>query len=301
MRRQVGLNLGGALGRAWIVGGAILAVGLAGEREDGLTAAVLVSVAFTVYFAAVADPRTSPEAPSEQEPQDPAGRRRPSTSSRSSWSSLIFGATRRDNEEFQPQNEFKLDTWIDLPGPLDFNKGVLYVSSPAILTVGTMVYVANRMQARPNRVQTAVETLYAFIRDNITGGNMDDKMARKWFPFLGTLFLFIWFSNLIGYIPLPTNTHETVDIFGARDPGVRALRGDREHLGPARARARRVRLLQRRGHPRQGLHRLPQEPDPRGRQRRRRGRRCSSSSWCRTSCACSRSPYDSSPTSSPAT
>jgi hypothetical protein len=50
-RRQVGLNLGGSLGRAWIVGGAILAVGLAGEREDGLTAAVLVAAAFTVYFA----------------------------------------------------------------------------------------------------------------------------------------------------------------------------------------------------------------------------------------------------------
>ena len=51
IRRQVALNLGGTIARAWIVGGAILAVGLAGEREDGLTAAVLVFVAFTVYFA----------------------------------------------------------------------------------------------------------------------------------------------------------------------------------------------------------------------------------------------------------
>jgi hypothetical protein len=50
-RRQVGLNLGSSLGRAWIVGGAILAVGLVGEREDGLAAAVLVAAAFTVYFA----------------------------------------------------------------------------------------------------------------------------------------------------------------------------------------------------------------------------------------------------------
>ena len=31
-------------------------------------------------------------------------------------------------------------------------------------------------------------------------------MAAKWFMFVGTLFLFIWFANLIGYIPLPTNT-----------------------------------------------------------------------------------------------
>jgi hypothetical protein len=49
-KRLVGINLAGSLGRAWLVGGAILAVGLAGEREDGLIAAVLVAVAFTVYF-----------------------------------------------------------------------------------------------------------------------------------------------------------------------------------------------------------------------------------------------------------
>ena len=51
MRLQVGLNFGGTLARSWMVGGAIIAVGLAGERKDGLTAAVLVLVAFTVYFA----------------------------------------------------------------------------------------------------------------------------------------------------------------------------------------------------------------------------------------------------------
>jgi hypothetical protein len=50
VRQEVGLHLGGSLARAWIVGGAILAVGLIGEREDGLTAAILVAAAFTVYF-----------------------------------------------------------------------------------------------------------------------------------------------------------------------------------------------------------------------------------------------------------
>src|SRR5215211_5659115 len=131
---------------------------------------------------------------------------------------LIFGATRRDNEEFAPQNEFKTDTWIALPGPFDFNKAVLYLLIAGLLTVVTMLYIANRMQARPNRVQTAVETLYTLMRDNITRGNMDDAMARKWFPFIGTLFLFIWFSNLIGYIPLPTNTEHPIHVFGVEIP-----------------------------------------------------------------------------------
>jgi F-type H+-transporting ATPase subunit a len=130
----------------------------------------------------------------------------------------IFGFTRRDNEAFQPQNEFKLDAWISLPGPLDINKAVLYLVIAGVLTTITMIWIANRMQARPNRVQTAVEALFALMRDNITRGNLDDAMARKWFPFLGALFLFIWFSNLIGYIPLPTNTHEKFDLFGAQIP-----------------------------------------------------------------------------------
>jgi F-type H+-transporting ATPase subunit a len=129
----------------------------------------------------------------------------------------IFGWSRLDNEEFKPQNEFKLDTWVEL-GPFDINKAVLYLVIATLLTVGTMLFVSRRMQARPNRVQTAVEWIYTAMRDNITRGNMDDAMARKWFPFIATLFLFIWFSNLIGYIPLPTNTHEKVDIFGAEIP-----------------------------------------------------------------------------------
>ena len=50
------------------------------------------------------------------------------------------------------------------------------------------------------------------MRDNITRANMDSSMARKWFPFIATLFLFIWISNLIGYLPVPTNTEHPIKI-----------------------------------------------------------------------------------------
>jgi hypothetical protein len=50
IRAVVGLGLGASLGRAWLVGLTILVVGLAGEREDGVMAAVLVLVAYTVYL-----------------------------------------------------------------------------------------------------------------------------------------------------------------------------------------------------------------------------------------------------------
>jgi F-type H+-transporting ATPase subunit a len=125
---------------------------------------------------------------------------------------ILFGSAGR-NEDFQPQDEFTLYTWIDLPGSLDINKAVLYLVLAGILTIVSMVYIANRMQTRPNRIQTAVEVLFSLMRDNITRGNMDNKMAAKYFPFIGALFLFIWFSNLIGFIPLPT-AHEKFSLFG---------------------------------------------------------------------------------------
>jgi F-type H+-transporting ATPase subunit a len=127
------------------------------------------------------------------------------------------------NESFRPQNEFKLDPWISIHvGGLDLSitKAVFYVFLAAGLTCATMVWIARRMQARPNRVQTAVESAFTLMRDNITRGNMSDAMARKWFPFVGALFLFIWFSNMLGYLPLPTNTEHKVDIFGAQIPSL---------------------------------------------------------------------------------
>jgi F-type H+-transporting ATPase subunit a len=128
------------------------------------------------------------------------------------------GALAAINEAYHPQNEFKLEPWIDLPGPFDINKAVVYLFIATALTCWTMVYVARRMSARPNRLQTAVESAYILMRDNITRGNMDDRMAAKWFPFIATIFLFIWFSNVIGYFPLPTGTEHKVDILGVGVP-----------------------------------------------------------------------------------
>ena len=130
----------------------------------------------------------------------------------------LFGATRNDNEAFSPQNEFKLDPWFSLPGPFDFNKGVLYLFIATALTLGIMLYISKRMKGRPNRGQTAVEWAYTGMRDKVVRDNMDDAMARKWFPLVFTLFVFIWISNLIGYLPLPVNTEHKVDVFGLKVP-----------------------------------------------------------------------------------
>ncbi|HVD86933.1 MAG TPA: F0F1 ATP synthase subunit A [Solirubrobacterales bacterium] len=133
---------------------------------------------------------------------------------------LIFGSDGK-NESFQPQNEFKLEEWVGIHiGGVDLsiNKAVFYLVLASALTIATMVWIARRMQEKPNRVQTAIEVAYDLTKNTITGGSLEGKMAARWFPFLAALFFWIWFSNIIGFLPLPTNTEHTVSIFGAEIP-----------------------------------------------------------------------------------
>jgi F-type H+-transporting ATPase subunit a len=133
---------------------------------------------------------------------------------------ILFGNAGK-NEEFKPQNEFKLDAWIPIKiGGIDLsvNRAVFYLLLATGLTIATMIWISRRMEQKPNRVQTAVEVAYDLTRTNITGGNMDAGMAIRWFPFVATLFFFIWFSNIIGFLPLPTNTENEIHVFGLALP-----------------------------------------------------------------------------------
>ena len=134
----------------------------------------------------------------------------------------IFGSSGKNNA-FQPQEEFRLHPWISIQiGSVDLSitRAVLYLFLAAALTCGTMIWVARRMQQRPNKVQTAIEVAYDLTANNITRGNLPDpKFATRWFSFIATLFLFIWFNNMLGYIPLPTS-HEKINIFGAHIPAL---------------------------------------------------------------------------------
>ena len=132
---------------------------------------------------------------------------------------VIFGSEGK-NDAFKPQNEFKLDDWIPIHIfgiNMSINKAVLYLFLACVITAATMIYIARRMQDKPNRVQTIVEGAYDLTYTQISKGNMPSATAAKFFPFVATLFFFIWFSNMLGYIPLPTS-HETINIFGIEFP-----------------------------------------------------------------------------------
>ncbi len=51
VRRAIGVKVGSMIGRTWLIGIAIVAVGLAAEREDGFMAAIVCLVAYTVHLA----------------------------------------------------------------------------------------------------------------------------------------------------------------------------------------------------------------------------------------------------------
>ena len=55
---------------------------------------------------------------------------------------------------------------------------------------------------------------------------MDDDLAKKYFPLIATIFVFILVSNLIGYIPLPIDSSEKFNLFGAHIPSFQIYAAD---------------------------------------------------------------------------
>jgi len=142
---------------------------------------------------------------------------------------ILFGVTAHKAPDvadnvFSPVNEFKLDTWFKI-GPIAINKGVLYLLLAAGITIWVMTYVVKRLRQRPGRLQVAVEWFYDFTR-NMTRENFTPQMERKYFPLIATIFVFILVSNLIGYIPLPVNSGEKFNVFGAHVPSLQIYAAD---------------------------------------------------------------------------
>jgi F-type H+-transporting ATPase subunit a len=125
---------------------------------------------------------------------------------------------------FSPTNEFRLDTWFSA-GPIAFNKGVLYVLLAAAITIGLLLYMAQRLRRRPGRLQVVIEMFYTLTR-GMADESLDAPMSRKYFPLIATIFIFILVSNLIGYIPLPIDTGERFTLFGAHIPSFQIYAAD---------------------------------------------------------------------------
>lgn len=75
----------------------------------------------------------------------------------------------------------------------------MWVSS---LIAFLLVFAASRKVAMipQGRLVNFVESIVEFAYNNFIEENIG-KEGRKWFPFLFSLFMFIWFANLIGLVP----------------------------------------------------------------------------------------------------
>ena len=131
--------------------------------------------------------------------------------------SLVVPAT----EDFQPQHEFELDPWIPLElGPIDMsvNKAVVYLWVGAAVTILLGIWLMRfGLSLRPARRQTTGEALYDLIQGQIAESSLPSKAIHLWFPYVASLFLFIWVLNIVGFIPLPIS-NEKFEFFGAELP-----------------------------------------------------------------------------------
>ncbi len=119
--------------------------------------------------------------------------------------------------DFHPQEEFQLDTWVDL-GILSINKAVVYRWVGAAVTILLGIWIMRfGLSLRPSRRQTMGESIYELVQGQIAEGNLPSKAIGKWFPYVASLFLFIWILNLISFVPLPIS-NEHFELFGVEIP-----------------------------------------------------------------------------------
>jgi F-type H+-transporting ATPase subunit a len=74
-----------------------------------------------------------------------------------------------------------------------------------------------RLGVEPNRRQTVGELVYDIAQTQIAEQGLPAKAIGRWFPYVASLFLFIWTLNILGFIPLPLSD-EKVTIFGLELP-----------------------------------------------------------------------------------
>ena len=109
--------------------------------------------------------------------------------------------------DFNPVSEFTdfvHNPYVKLPLGLDINKAVIYMwMAAAVTTILTLIVFRKGLKLRPDGKQTSAEVIYDLCQSQVARAGLPEKGMRLWFPYVATLFVFIWMLNLIGFIPLP--------------------------------------------------------------------------------------------------
>ena len=109
--------------------------------------------------------------------------------------------------DFHPEDEFQLHPWVPIHlGPLDLsiNKAVAYLMLGTVLSILIgIVLMRVRLGVKPSVRQTIGEQIYEVAQVQIAEQGLPSKAIGRWFPYVATLFIFIWVINMVGFIPLP--------------------------------------------------------------------------------------------------
>jgi F-type H+-transporting ATPase subunit a len=86
-------------------------------------------------------------------------------------------------------------------GPLNISATLVFTWIVMALLVGVSLAVRRSLRVEPpiGRAQLVLEALIAFVLDNIR--EVTRQEPRRYLPFVGTLFLFILASNVLGVVP----------------------------------------------------------------------------------------------------
>ena len=85
-------------------------------------------------------------------------------------------------------------------------KTVFAILISCLLLIWIFISVANaykrNVNEAPHGLQSLLEPLILFIRDDIAKSSIGEKNYEKYMPYLLTVFFFIFFNNLLGIVPL---------------------------------------------------------------------------------------------------
>jgi F-type H+-transporting ATPase subunit a len=135
---------------------------------------------------------------------------------------VALGAESTESEtKFDPSHEFELPAWVSIHvGPLDMsiNKAVVYLWLACAVTIALgLLLMRVKLRLSPDRRQTIGEQIYDVAQTQVAEQGLPSKAIGRWFPYVASLMLFIWVTNMLGFIPLPI-TGETFELAGVELP-----------------------------------------------------------------------------------
>ena len=124
--------------------------------------------------------------------------------------------------EFDPVKEFEQHEWVSIHlGPLDLSitKAVVYLMLATVLTIFIGIFLMRVRVGSGGEAgvrQTIGEQIYEVAQVQIAEQGLPSKAIHRWFPYVASLFLFIFVVNLLGFIPLPLTgeTYHGVPVWG---------------------------------------------------------------------------------------